>query len=347
MSRRAISIMGLVLVVSGVPALGIEGRIPVFAQTTITEPGSYIVTQDFTVASGDAITIAADQVTLDLNGHTITLPTGAGTGVFIGSDYDQITIRNGRIFGGATGVQMYPVPPFVAGRTISVENLVVEASQRGIDLEGVAEAQVISCVVRNTTNVGILISGGSASPSVAGRVVDSIVNGASNLGIYLAGTGCPGIEVEGNSISVQGTSASGILLGCNGARVRDNAVVLPTASSGFTNGIGVHGNHNQVHNNTVQGFATGIFVNQRTGNHVAGNVVRPGAPAGATDGGIVVQGSRTLIEGNQVEGGTGCGLLFPVGSPATGNAYRNNMLRGNTGGAVCGIAQTDAGGNIL
>src|ERR1700679_2135209 len=49
---------------------------------TISQSGSYYLTRNITVASGDAITIAADNVTLDLNGFTIstttTTPSGFG-----------------------------------------------------------------------------------------------------------------------------------------------------------------------------------------------------------------------------------------------------------------------------
>jgi len=329
------------------PMLAIEGRVPIAGPTTITAPGSYIVTQDFSVPSGNAINVAASQVTIDLNGHTITLAPGTGIGVYIASAYDWVTVRNGRIVGGGTGVQMYPVPPSSPGRTITVEKLDVEASQRGFDLEGVAQAQVIGCTVRNTGNVAILLYGGSASASFEGRVVGNIVNSASNGGLSIGSGGCQGVEIGGNSISMRGPNAYGIALSCSGARVHDNSIHLQTASSGFTQGIAIAGNQNQILENTIQGFATGIFVNQYFGNYLAGNVIRQGTPAGTGDGGIAVQGSRNLIERNQVEGGAGCGLNFPAFSPATGNAYRNNMLRGNAGGAVCGSAQTDAGGNIL
>lgn len=60
----------------------------------------------------------------------------------------------------------------------------------------------------------------------------------------------------------------------------------------------------------------------------------------------IVSSERTLLEGNQVEGNAGCGIQFDT--TASGSAYRNNMLRGNTGGAICdaGSGNTNAGGNI-
>src|SRR6185295_16428367 len=42
------------------------------APFTISQPGSYYLTANLTVSSGNAITIAASGVTLDLNGFTIS-----------------------------------------------------------------------------------------------------------------------------------------------------------------------------------------------------------------------------------------------------------------------------------
>jgi hypothetical protein len=51
---------------------------------TISQSGSYYLTTNITVAAGNAITITANNVTLDLNGFTIAsteaVPTGAGHG---------------------------------------------------------------------------------------------------------------------------------------------------------------------------------------------------------------------------------------------------------------------------
>ena len=44
---------------------------------TISLPGSYYLTTNVTVSSGDAITITANNVTLDLNGFTVSMPSTA------------------------------------------------------------------------------------------------------------------------------------------------------------------------------------------------------------------------------------------------------------------------------
>src|SRR5262245_8811913 len=51
----------------------IEARTPISsAPFIITQPGSYYLTTNVTVSSGDAITINANNVSLDLNGFTIS-----------------------------------------------------------------------------------------------------------------------------------------------------------------------------------------------------------------------------------------------------------------------------------
>src|SRR5436853_6905176 len=59
----------------------IEARTPISsAPFTITNPGSYYVTTNLTVSSGNAVTIATNDVTLDLNGFTIRSTAVSATG---------------------------------------------------------------------------------------------------------------------------------------------------------------------------------------------------------------------------------------------------------------------------
>jgi hypothetical protein len=65
---------------------------------TISAPGNYTVTKNLT-ASGNCITIAANSITIDLQGHTIT---GNGVGIGVGNNSDDfahqhIIIANGTI----------------------------------------------------------------------------------------------------------------------------------------------------------------------------------------------------------------------------------------------------------
>ncbi len=83
----------------------IEPRTPISSLPfTISNSGSYYLTKNLSVTSGDAITISTSGVTLDLNGFTISSsanPAG-GTGVLLGSAIKDVTILNGHIRGNVT-----------------------------------------------------------------------------------------------------------------------------------------------------------------------------------------------------------------------------------------------------
>ena len=65
----------------------IEARTPISSVPyTISSPGSYYLTANLNVTTGDAITIAANGVALDLNGFTLssTDPNNIGSGILLG-----------------------------------------------------------------------------------------------------------------------------------------------------------------------------------------------------------------------------------------------------------------------
>ena len=83
----------------------IEPRTPISAAPfTITNSGSYYLTTNLTVSSGNAITIATNGVTLDLGGFTIvsTAPNSSGAGILLSGNRTDIQIFNGHISGGVT-----------------------------------------------------------------------------------------------------------------------------------------------------------------------------------------------------------------------------------------------------
>jgi hypothetical protein len=83
----------------------IEARTPISSVPyTISAPGSYYLTGNLAVSSGTAITITTNQVTLDLNGFTLssTEATPTGMDILLTGGNSDITIRNGHITGGVT-----------------------------------------------------------------------------------------------------------------------------------------------------------------------------------------------------------------------------------------------------
>jgi hypothetical protein len=73
----------------------------IIASQEIALPGSYILANDITGTGGDGIAIEASDVTLNLNGHTISGGFGGGG---IGIEGNNVHVYNGRIVASDSGV---------------------------------------------------------------------------------------------------------------------------------------------------------------------------------------------------------------------------------------------------
>ena len=103
---------GILTPPSGAPVAGmktltqVEPRTPIETlPITISTSGSYYFTQNlqFTATSGDAISITSPNVTLDLNGFTLSSTAGVtGRGISVTGGLNNVTIRNGKIAGNST-----------------------------------------------------------------------------------------------------------------------------------------------------------------------------------------------------------------------------------------------------
>src|SRR5947207_4953579 len=86
----------------------IEPRTPIGTLPyTVNDSGSYYLTANLTGAAGsDGITILASDVTLDLNGFTMTgVGGGANSGISLAASSGNVTVRNGTLRGwGSSGV---------------------------------------------------------------------------------------------------------------------------------------------------------------------------------------------------------------------------------------------------
>ena len=339
-------ILGLFLVAIGVAtALADEGRVPIFQVTSISQPGTYVLTRNIGAMVGSAITIQASNVTLDLNGMTVTTSDAFAPIIQIGDNFEGIHIRDGRL-GGGSYVIFYGTGGGESPSTIWIEN--VEISQTGFEgvyLTNLRQFEMTACKLHNLGGNGVLlVTGGGA---FAGRIVGNqftvmrggIIVGSSN-----------NLLIQDNVMS--GLSSYGINLGSSRASiVRGNTLIAASGNGGGGIVTGSGGNLLIV-DNFLDGFTDGVSLGGGAGSRVSGNVIRNMWLINPTAGhGIGVGGTggalRNLIEGNQIEGNAGCGIRFDA--TASSNVYRNNMLRGNTGGAVCnaGVGNTDAGGNVL
>jgi hypothetical protein len=147
----------------------IEARTPISsAPFTISQSGSYYLTNDLAVSSGDAITIAANNVALDLNGFTISSTAAAATGfgIVLSGGPKNLAIHNGFIQSGVTNTGgVYSGPGFFNGIAynngippvnVRVTNVGVTGCRVSGILVGFDSTVVEFCTVRTTGGVGIL-----------------------------------------------------------------------------------------------------------------------------------------------------------------------------------------------
>lgn len=339
----------------------IEPRTPITSLPfTITEPGSYFVTDNLSVSNNDGIVVEADNVAIDLRGHTLT-GNGTGRGITV-THVDGVSIRNGSIVNFADGIAL------LNSSYGQFENLVLaEHANRGISAQGLggrADGHHIRAVTaRGNADVGIALvsdSGGSASGNIITdvRLIDNGVNG---FGI-LARNG----EVSGNIIRnglIQGTeSFSGLdILSQTGGtsagnivenmQVRDNAHsgirLMAFDSTAITTGNLIRnnqiiGNGDQIPALSVQGMNGG----QANGNLLENNEVRDNASFGIylnTSVGGTARGN--VIRGSTVSGNSSFGIRLD--GDTAGTRVENNLVSDHPTGIAVGTSKSFVFKNTL
>jgi Right handed beta helix region len=198
---------------------------------TISAPGHYCFRTDVrtSISTGNAITILADDVLLDLNGFSLD-GTAAGTGTNANGiftfDRRHVTVRNGTVRGFFDGVQLGAGGARVAGMT--VERMRVDRTAVGIAVRGLGGGHVVRDNV--VTN-----SGGSTVPGETNGVGISVYGGAdvvNNVVTHTFGDSPIAFDVTGGlqtivNNRVMDSGRGGIV--CDdppaGQYLRDNVVV--------------------------------------------------------------------------------------------------------------------------
>ncbi len=232
---------------SPIPSIGWNGTFPI----TISQPGSYYLTGDITGVSGkDGIHINAHDVTLDLNGFTVSGVAGSYTGVY--TDGWNDTVRNGSVnYWGLNGI-------YGSGSNSTFDG-VQARSNGGTGIEnGNGSGLVLHCVATNNGNNGIVLNGGVVRDSQASTnnnwgivadaktlVLSNTVSGNAGGGIHLSGRGP---AVSGNTVADNGQTGIDIAAAGSGAAIKDN--VVQNNSGG---GILVEGRMNRIEGNNVVG----------------------------------------------------------------------------------------------
>jgi parallel beta-helix repeat protein len=309
------------------------GCVRVSAPTVITKPGCYYVTKNITTATGPVITIRANDVSLDVKGHTLDQSAHSAPVILIEPGSTGIAVFNGTLTGGKPAVSLQSTGP---KSRLHFRNLTVkDYRSAGFELKGLDQLDLVECRVISVSDHGVMAfaSATLGQGAFSGHFLRNTLR-CSNTNVLLL-QDVRGAIIRGNHMTGE---ADGFGIFVDGPA---NLIEGNTIASVHGTGIHVRGNGSLVAGNTVNAAGnTGIVIHSDD-NRVVGNVVQ-----NCHGGGIKIAGRRNLIEGNQVSQQlSGSGLDFSAGPD---NAYRTNMLRGNPGGAVTDpFANTDAGGNIV
>lgn len=286
------------------------GRIPVYQPGTVIQtPGSYYLTRDLdgSALNSDVISIQADNVTLDLNGHTVTAASGyAGVSCNV---YNNITVRNGQVSGGTYAVSLASCTnarvSHIDASGFSSAGIYVIGTSGNPNPGGVIEHCGLDCS-------GAGVEGIMVEQAAAFVIRDNEVSNAPGSdGIYVYSSN--GVDLIGNSVRGCGTGIFAYL--CSDCRIENN-----TASNNSGAGIEFDGNDNVVRGNTT---------NANTGSSYAGIVVMGGA--------------FNEIAENTASRNGGYGIHLNLNGA---NLYLLNRTLGNSGGGITGTTgNTNGGGN--
>lgn len=210
---------------------------------TVSQPGSYYLTKNVAVTSGNGITFNASPVTLDLNGFNISTSAdpAAGNGIHITSPFFAVTIKNGTILNTGTASSsaltltgagfQYGVYAYQPNQAHISDISVAGTSDLAIYADISASTLVENCIVRNCVS-GIkaaTITNCSANAisgdAIYGRNITSC-SGSSYTATGIIGTlvsGCTGISLTGNGILAGGNGIQpGLVSHCTGITTGSN-----------------------------------------------------------------------------------------------------------------------------
>ena len=313
---RLLSVIAL-LTLSGVtaaagqpPPAGLECGDTITADTTLD--------RDLTGCPSNGIIIGADDITLDLKGHTIS---GDGKPVrrcprrqpcdmgVLNDRHDGVTVRNGSLRGFGVGVLIGGV--------------------RGNRLVGLSSShnQYFGFVIADSARSVIRDSSATDNPRPDGdglgvflshdlRIVNNSFRRNGQIGIHIENS--TGNLIKGNEFV--GNGDFGVFVQADGTQVRGNHCVR--------NGTGIlvgPGSRNVIAGNQVSGGGEGIAIEKGRGNVVARNVVARTRHSGIRlgIGDPPIGSTDTLVRGNLVTAAGKDGFLVAKND-------RNALLRGNT-----------------
>ena len=351
----------------------IEPRIPISsAPLTITNAGSYYLTTNITVSSGNAITINSNNVTLDLMGFTIssTDPGNTGSAILLNSGpggivLQNITILNGFIRGAVTGIGsgVYSGSGFsygiARGFGFAPENVRITGisisgcASYGIYLNSGGSTVVESCTVRTVGYAGInaaIVKNSSAEDCgsyaiIATQVSDCLGETSGNNTTAISAQTAQNCTCSGGGIGLSTTTANNcVCYFCGTGIITTSGGTLTgcSATSCFNTGINA-GSYSILENCAAYGnFTNGIVAGQGcTVRHCTASV--NGLSSGFTNGVGIISDIRSTIEGCTVNDNYNDGIIASGDSAILDNHASHNGLGY---GSAAGIHTVGSGSRI-
>jgi len=233
------------------------------------------------VRNTNGITIASDNVTIDLNDHALVGVAQALDGILVQGAHTNITVRNGSLLN-------WPGDGVDAGAGVNSQLRSLNAAGNGSRGLVLGEGSLIeACTARNSSSDGIVAGSGC-------RVINCTTsrNGSEGLIIGLGST------IEGSTAF--DNTANGISAGLG------SSVVNCIAYSNGTNGILMANSGFIIATNPASGRISGCVVRANAGNGIQTGsrcFVENNQSAGNTFAGFLVIGSACRIDNNHNSGG--------------------------------------------
>ena len=383
-SRISLAIFALVVAglmgfgASEAPASHVSCGDTITADTTLD---SDLDCGDLSGGAPPALTIGADSVTLDLNGHMVTASCTSDCGGTVVIDdsggYDRVRILNGRIrsSGVAAGVALVGADRSVL-KGLSFDETLFDLPGAGIVLAG-SDRNKIKKITSSDLDPAILLSDSNRNEISRSRLIgEGGVTGSASAIELVDGSDRNRIVgtqtfAESSGLSIEHSVGNRVtrsrLAGDAGivAFLADRTIIWNNTLHGASgvpallltsdnsrirrneaNGIRISGDRNLVVRNDVPPlFDFGIFVSAGDANLVRMNTVagRPGELSGQVDG-IAVESAatHTLVRGNAVTGARDDGIDVD----AVGTFIRANTTTDNGDLGIEAVAGAiDGGGN--
>jgi parallel beta-helix repeat protein len=296
---------------------------------TINQSGSYYLTTNIVCTNSTGILILANNVTLDMNGFSVTGVSGAGGagyGIYIAGGFSRIRVCNGIVNGWAD----YGVAS--AANDVVLERLAVSGNTgSGVVLSASYGNVLRDSTISGNTNYGIWCDYGNATLdnlSVSGNgssgiyfqgyasslVKDCLISG--NYGINGYGINCyESTNINLEHLTISGNE-SGIYLNIGGNNIISDCGITGNTQSG----IQTTGSGSLISDNTCSGNPTGIYIsgnnNRIENNHITG---------GTTGIEMLATGTNNIVVKNSVEG---CINDYYFGSPQIAGPLITNAISG-------------------